>query len=101
MVVRLAANFATIASTMTRRNGDIAAPRHARWSPAGWSLDRLSCLPALDMSNLPVSDFEIQGVTHLTIHVVAVLRYQRPTIIGLGYIGVHTAASIEDLLDGP
>src|SRR5699024_1377889 len=101
MVVRLAANFATIASTMTRRNGDIAAPSHARWSPAGWSPDRLSCLTGLDTSNLPVSDFEVPCGTHLTIQVVAVTRYQRPSILGLGYYGVHTAASIEDPLVGP
>src|SRR5699024_6272109 len=101
MVVRLAANFAIIASTMTRRNGDIAAPSHARWSPAGWSPDRLSCLTGLDTSNLPVSDFEVPGCTPLTTQVDALIRYQRPTITGLGYNGVHTAASIEDLLVGP
>src|SRR5699024_6640544 len=100
MVVRLAANFATIASTMTRRNGDIAAPSHARWSPAGWSPDRLSCLTGLATSNLPASAFEVPGGTHLTIQVVAVIRYQRPTIIGLAYNGVHTAASNEELLGG-
>src|SRR5690625_7860433 len=93
MVVRLAANFATIASTMTRRNGDIAAPSHARWSPAGWSPNRLSYLTDLDTSNLPVSDFEVPGGTHLTIQVVAVIRYQRPTIIGLGDNGGNKAAS--------
>src|SRR5699024_1311658 len=49
-VVRLAANFATIASTMTRRNGDIAAPSHSGWPPAGWRPDRLSCLTGLNTS---------------------------------------------------
>src|SRR5699024_9242580 len=92
---------ATIASTMTRRNGDIAAPSHARWSPASWSPDRLSCLTGLDTSNIPVSDFEVPGGTPLTIQVVQVIRYQRPTNHGLADKRVPTAASIEDLLVGP
>src|SRR5699024_3760108 len=86
---------------MTRRNGDIAAPSHSGWPPAGWRPDRLSCLTGLNTSNLPASDLEVPGGTHLTIQVVAVIRYQRPTISGLGYNGVHTAASIENLLVGP